>query len=242
MKLAGDPPGMGDFSLPDRRWRATVRTKKRFGEETTVLTQRFAEALVWVMHLHGQQVRKGTQIPYLAHLLAVASLVLEHGATENEAIAALLHDAIEDQGGAATREQIRLRFGPTVERIVVECSDAETTPKPPWRERKEAYIARIAAASPSARLVSMADKLHNARSILADYRLVGDALWARFTGGCEGTLWYYRTLADTYRAVQPHPLADELARVVAEIERLVSCPEAMAPAATGLPCEPEERP
>lgn len=193
-----------------------------------MLTQRFEEALVWAARLHGQQTRKGAGIPYLAHLLAVASLVLEHGATEDEAIAALLHDAIEDQGGAVTREQIRLRFGPTVEQIVVECSDAEAIPKPPWRERKEAYIARIAAASPSARLVSLADKLHNARAILADYRLIGDALWTRFTGGREGTLWYYRSLADVFQAAYPHPLADELARVVAEIEQLVGCAEATA--------------
>lgn len=194
-----------------------------------MLTRRFEEALVWAARLHGQQTRKGAGTPYLAHLLAVASLVLEHGATEDEAIAALLHDAIEDQGGAITREQIRLRFGPTVEQIVVECSDAEAIPKPPWRERKEAYIARIAAASPSARLVSLADKLHNARAILADYRLIGDALWTRFTGGREGTLWYYRSLADVFQAAYPHPLADELARVVAEIEQLVGCAEATAP-------------
>ncbi len=207
-----------------------------------MLTQRFEEALIWTVRLHGQQTRKGAGTPYLAHLLAVASLVLEHGATEDEAIAALLHDAIEDQGGAATREQIRQRFGPTVERIVVECSDAETIPKPPWRERKEAYIAHIANASPSARLVSLADKLHNARSILADYRLIGDALWARFTGGREGTLWYYRSLADVFRTVHPHPLADELARVVAEIERLVDGAEAI-PSPTIAPlCEPGKRP
>lgn len=206
-----------------------------------MLTQRFEEAIVWATRLHGQQTRKGAGTPYLAHLLAVTSLVLEHGATEDEAIAALLHDAIEDQGGATTREQIRLRFGPTVEKIVVECSDSEVTPKPPWRERKEAYIAHIAHASPSARLVSLADKLHNARAILADYRLIGEALWTRFTGGREGTLWYYRTLADVFQTVHPHPLTDELARVVAEIEGLVSRAEATSPPTLDLPCTPGDR-
>src|SRR5205085_11747027 len=122
------------------------------------LTQRFEEALAFAARLHKSQLRKGTGVPYVSHLLAVAGIALEHGADEDEAIAALLHDAIEDQGGAATREEIRRRFGDRVVGIVDGCSDTDVSPKPPWRERKEAYIAHVRDASPSVRLVSAADK------------------------------------------------------------------------------------
>lgn len=186
------------------------------------LTARFEEALVYATRLHAGQARKGTTIPYISHLLAVAGIVLENGGNEDEAIAALLHDAIEDQGGAATREEIRRRFGNTVVEIVDSCTDAEIMPKPPWKPRKEAYIARMRHASASVRLVSVADKLHNTRSILADYRVLGDALWHRFTGGKEGTLWYYRSLVTAYREAGTSPLIEELARVVAELEALVA--------------------
>ncbi|HEU0003598.1 MAG TPA: HD domain-containing protein [Ktedonobacteraceae bacterium] len=186
------------------------------------LTARFEEALVYTTRLHAGQVRKGTMIPYISHLLAVAGIVLENGGNEDEAIAALLHDAIEDQGGAATREEIRRRFGNTVVEIVDGCTDAEVIPKPPWKPRKEAYIARMRSAPASVRLVSVADKLHNTRSILADYRALGDALWNRFTGGKEGTLWYYRSLVAAYQEAGTSPLVEELARVVAELEALVA--------------------
>lgn len=186
-----------------------------------ILTERFEEALVYAARLHSAQVRKGSGIPYVAHLLAVAGLVIEHGEDEDEAIAALLHDAVEDQGGAPRREEIRRRFGDRVAEIVDGCTDAETVPKPPWRARKERYVAHLAEAPPSVLLVSSADKLHNARSILADYRTCGEALWERFTGGREGTLWYYRALVEAFRARGAAvPLADELARVVTELERL----------------------
>jgi GTP pyrophosphokinase len=185
------------------------------------LSPRFEEALAFAARLHADQVRKGSGVPYVAHLLGVASLALEHGADEDEAIAALLHDAIEDQGGPRAREEIRRRFGDAVTAIVDGCTDAEVTPKPPWRARKEAYIARIAGESPSVRLVSAADKVHNARTIVADHRVVGDALWARFKGGREGTLWYYRALVDAFRLAGTSPLVDELDRVVSEMERLV---------------------
>jgi (p)ppGpp synthase/HD superfamily hydrolase len=184
------------------------------------LSARFEEALILAVRWHAGQVRKETTIPYIAHLLAVASLVLEQGADEDEAIAALLHDAVEDQGGVVALEEIRRRFGDGVAEIVAGCTDAWTTPKPPWRERKEAYIAHLRQASASVRLVSAADKLHNARSILADYRASGDALWSRFNGGKEGTLWYYRALVETLQAADPTPLVEELDRVVSEIERL----------------------
>jgi GTP pyrophosphokinase len=188
----------------------------------TLLSERFEEALVYAARLHAEQRRKGTEIPYVAHLLGVASIALEHGADEDEAIAALLHDAIEDQGGAATREEIRRRFGDRVVAIVDGCTDAEVVPKPPWRERKEAYVAHVREAPPSVRLVSASDKLHNARAILADFRASGDRLWDRFTGGRDGTLWYYRALVDAYRESGPSRLVDELDLVVTELERLTA--------------------
>jgi len=184
------------------------------------LSTRFERALIFATQLHAEQRRKGTDIPYISHPLGVASMVLEQGGSEDEAIAALLHDAAEDQGGAATLEEIRRRFGDTVAAIVESCTDTMVTPKPPWRERKETYVDRVRTVSPSARLVSVADKLHNARSILTDYRLLGDALWGRFSGGKEGTLWYYRALVQAFRQAGPTPLVDELDRVVSEIERL----------------------
>jgi (p)ppGpp synthase/HD superfamily hydrolase len=183
---------------------------------------RFEDALAYATRLHAKQVRKGTRTPYIAHLLAVCSIVIENGGSEDEAIAALLHDAIEDQGGSRTREEIRRRFGDRVTAIVDGCSDTDRTPKPPWRKRKEDYIEHVRSASASIRLVSLADKLHNARSILLDYRLVGEKLWGRFTGGKAGTLWYYRALIDAYRAAGSSPLVEELDRVVSQIEQLAS--------------------
>ena len=189
-----------------------------------ILSQRFEDALVYAARLHAKQIRKGTTIPYVSHLLSVASIVLEHGANEVETIAALLHDAIEDQGGTETREEIRRRFGDAVVSIVDGCTDAEVIPKPPWKERKEQYIARLSHASPSILLVSAADKLHNARAILGDYRALGENLWDRFNGGKEGTLWYYKSLVDAFKQAAAGtalaPLIEELERVVGEIEKL----------------------
>ena len=184
------------------------------------LSSRFEEALIFAARLHAKQTRKGTNIPYIAHLLEVTGIVLENGGNEDEAIAALLHDAIEDQGGALIREEIGRRFGDTVVAIVDGCTDAEVIPKPPWRARKEAYIAHIHHAPPSVRLVSAADKLHNARAILADYRVLGESLWKRFNGGKDGTLWYYRSLVEAFRAAGTTPLIEELDRVVSELEDL----------------------
>ena len=187
-----------------------------------MLSSRFTEALTYATKLHSNQVRKGSGVPYIAHLLGVTSIALEYGANEDEAIAALLHDAIEDQGGEATRAEIRRRFGDTVTEIVDGCTDAETIPKPSWRERKEAYIAHIFNASSSELLVSCADKLHNARSILNDYRVLGEAVWERFKGSKEATLWYYRSLVEAFRQTGSTPLLEELERVVLELEELVS--------------------
>ena len=187
-----------------------------------LLSGRFREALLYALDLHAAQYRKGASIPYFAHLMAVASIALEHGASEDEAIAALLHDAVEDQGGAPTLAEIRRRFGGAVAAIVEGCTDTDQTPKPPWRARKEAYLAHVRAASPSIRLVSCADKLHNARSILTDYQREGDRLWLRFTGGRDGTLWYYRELVRAFRAAGTNPLIDELDRTVTTLESLVN--------------------
>ncbi|HEY8597106.1 MAG TPA: HD domain-containing protein [Thermomicrobiales bacterium] len=164
-------------------------------------------------------------LPYITHLLAVAAIVGEGGGSEDEVIAALLHDAVEDQGGLARLADIRLRFGESVAAIVWGCTDAIIVPKPPWRARKETYIAHLAAAAPGVLHVSAADKLHNARAILADLRALGPVLWDRFTGGQAGTLWYYRALVEAYLARGGGPIAEELDRVVAAIEQLATPPD-----------------
>ena len=188
----------------------------------TILSQRFEEALVYATRLHAQQMRNGTQVPYVSHLLAVSSLVLEAGGGEDEAIAALLHDGPEDQGGRATLEEIRRLFGGPVAGIVAECSDTLESKKPPWQQRKEAYLRHLPAASGSARLVSCADKLHNARAILADYRAHGDLLWDRFNAGRDDILWYYSELARIFSAHGPPRLARELVLVVDQLHAEVA--------------------
>lgn len=191
------------------------------------LSARFRDALVYATQLHARQTRKGTSIPYAGHLLAVAALVVEDGGTEDEAIAALLHDAVEDQGGLPVLERIRGLFGERIAEIVQGCSDSDVvdpTQKPPWRERKTHYLDHLRHTADRGLLrVSCADKLSNARAILSDYRQVGEALWARFNpdAGREGELWYYQSLADVFRNRFAGALADELAGVVEEIHRLV---------------------
>jgi (p)ppGpp synthase/HD superfamily hydrolase len=183
--------------------------------------EKFEKALLYAARLHRDQTRKGTDTPYVAHLLAVAAIVGENGGTEDEMVAALLHDAPEDQGGEERLEDIRARFGEAVAEIVDGCVDTYEEPKPPWQPRKEAYVERMKTAPASVQLVSAADKLHNARSILADLRAVGDDLWDRFTGGKSGTLWYYRALVEAYTAERAS-LVEELDRVVQEIEALAN--------------------
>ena len=180
----------------------------------------FESALLYAVQLHRYQERKGSGVPYVTHLLAVASIVGENGGTEDEVVAALLHDAPEDAGGTERLEDIRRRYGDAVAGIVEGCTDTYEDPKPAWRPRKEGYIAHVAGAPAPVRLVSAADKLHNARSILADLRTHGEDLWYRFTGGKEGTLWYYRALVDAYGEAGDGPLVEELDRVVREIEVL----------------------
>jgi (p)ppGpp synthase/HD superfamily hydrolase len=182
---------------------------------------RFREALLFAAQLHATQLRKGTEIPYAAHLLGVCSLVLEYGGDEDEAVAALLHDAVEDQGGPHVLVRIRDLFGDGVAKIVEGCTDyAKEGERPPWRERKKAYIAHLAKANPSTLLVSCCDKLHNARAIARDLRLVGPAIWERFSGGREGVLWYYAALAQSFAQTGPAIVADELGRTVREMEIL----------------------
>lgn len=180
-------------------------------------TARFESALVYAHQVHQNQRRKGTGIPYIAHILGVAALAMEYGGSEDEAIGALLHDAAEDGGGEATLAEIRARFGDPVADIVLGCSDSlveDPEDKRPWRERKENYLAHLENAGASVCLVSAADKLHNVRSIMRDYREHGEEIWQRFQGRRDGTLWYYDTVAGTlmrrYRAQLTRDLQDEV--------------------------------
>ena len=179
-----------------------------------VLTERFDDAFNFAHKLHRDQTRKGTSIPYVSHLMAVAALVVEHGGDEDQAIAALLHDAVEDQGGSKTLAQIRQSFGSPVAAIVSDCTDAWSEPKPPWRARKEAYLAALPAKPARSLLVSLADKTHNAEAILFDFRELGDSLWCRFNGGADGTRWYYKALADVFADAVPGRLSDRLTKAV----------------------------
>ena len=189
------------------------------------LSPRFDSALVFAAQLHADQIRKGSGIPYISHLLAVAGIALDYGADEDEAIAALLHDAVEDGGGASMADRIRRHFGDEVADIVLGCSDTDQTPKPPWKERKEHYVAHLEFASPSIRLVSASDKLHNARAILRNLRLVGEHLWTRFSAGKADVLWYYRSLTRKFLACGPRDLGEELDRVVTTIETMAKAIE-----------------
>ncbi len=181
----------------------------------------FASALKYAARLHAKQTRKGADAPYISHLLAVAAIALEHGATETEAISALLHDAVEDQGGQETLDEIRRRYGNRVARIVAACSDTDQSPKPPWRERKEAYVERLRTEPYSVRLVVAADKLHNARHLLSSYRVQGDDLWPHFKGGSDGTLWYYRAVVDALVAAA-EPEEHQLNAIIEEIDRTLT--------------------
>jgi (p)ppGpp synthase/HD superfamily hydrolase len=184
------------------------------------VSDRYRDALGFAFDLHRAQLRKASGVPYVAHVLGVSSLVMEYGGDEEEAIAALLHDAVEDQGGLPMLETIRARFGDRVAEIVLGCSDSVAEPKPPWRGRKERYLEHLRTASRSVKLVSSCDKLYNARTIVADLKRDGESVWSRFTGGKEGTVWYYRALANLFADVSDLPSADELRRVVDELESL----------------------
>ncbi len=206
---------------------------------------RFDRAVAFARALHAGQRRKGTDIPYVAHLLGVASLVVEDGGSEDEAIAGLLHDAVEDQGGAPTLRRIEQLFGREVARIVDACSDADVVPKPPWRARKEAYIAHLPDADRAVLRVSLADKLHNARAILFDLH-AGHDVWSRFNADRDAILRYYRALVEAFVARDAGPMAHELERAVESIERQRPAAETQAeapsaedpgPAPTAVPAD-----
>ena len=182
----------------------------------------FEDALVYAARVHALQNRQGTDIPYIAHLLAVTSLVLENGGDAEEAIAALLHDAAEDQGGRPRLEDIRRRFGNRVADIVYGCTDTFEDPKPCWRPRKEKYIKDLETSSPEVRRVALADKLHNARCILADFRTVGDRVWDRFNADRDDIFWYYRSLVHVFQTTHTNGMAEDLGRTVTELERVVA--------------------
>jgi len=184
---------------------------------------RFESALVYANQVHHEQLRKGTGIPYMAHILGVVAIALEYGANEDEAIGALLHDAAEDGGGEARLAEIRARFGDAVGDIVLGCSDSlaeHPEDKLPWRARKESYLGHIEGASDSVCLVSAADKLHNVRSIIRDLRLHGDEVWERFQGKRDGTLWYYEAVTGALLSRYRAPLSRDLLREVEELLHL----------------------
>lgn len=188
------------------------------------LGERFEQALLLAARLHRRQNRKGTSVPYVAHVLGVCAIVLEHGGGENEAIAALLHDAVEDQGGEATFRKIRGRLGEEVAAIVAACTDAWTVPKPPWKERKRAYLERLGSESDGALLVAAADKLYNLRSVVEAYREHGEAVWGRFAQGRAEQLWYFDSVVAVLGGTQRVPPA-----LVAALERELAALHALVP-------------
>ena len=198
-----------------------MRARKKGPLKPPHLGLRLQRAFRYAAEKHAGQTRKQTAVPYLSHLMAVASLVLEAGGDEDMAIAALLHDVVEDCGGMPRLREIRKQFGPRVARIVEGCTDSFGEPKPEWIERKKNYLREVKHADAETRLVSASDKLHNVRTILADYRKDGEAIWKRFNGKKEGTLWYYRALSDEYQRRSPNRNTRELEIVVAELERTV---------------------
>jgi (p)ppGpp synthase/HD superfamily hydrolase len=188
------------------------------------LSDRFSQAFGFAFEVHREQTKKGGKVPYIAHLLEVTGLVLSYGGNEQEAIAALLHDAVEDHPDLASFEKIKEQFGTAVAQIVEACSDSSTIPKPPWKARKEKYIEHMHSANESVLMVATADKLVNARAVMRDYRLVGEQVWSRFNAGKSEQLWYYRTvakaLADAAGDGRARPLVDELKRAVERLEAL----------------------
>jgi len=185
-------------------------------------SRKILDAFALMYELHGDQLRKQTEIPYYTHPMAVAAVVAERGGNEEQFIAALLHDAVEDQGGETTLALIRERFGERIAELVAGCSDSFSTPKPPWRERKDAFLARIRQATPDVRLIVAADKLHNARSILNDLHEHGDRIWSRFKAGKDGSLWYYGEIVRALSDGWSHPILRELSETIDEVQRKAS--------------------
>lgn len=182
---------------------------------------RIEQAYLLASELHRGQRRKRSGIPYVFHLMAVAALVAEYGGDEDQIVAAFLHDAIEDAGGPRAREIIRDRFGDRVVALVDGCTDSEEEPKPPWRPRKEAYVARLREEPGDVRLVSVADKVHNCRSIVAALR-AREEIWSKFQGGKAGCLWYYREILAAAGDGWDHPILSELERTIAAMNALAA--------------------
>lgn len=192
-----------------------------------ITTARFASAMTYAHEVHHNQRRRGTGIPYIAHILGVTAIAMEYGANEDEAIGALLHDAAEDGGGEETLAYIRAQFGDAVADIVLGCSDSlveDPEDKLPWLERKENYLVHLENASASVCLVSAADKLHNVRSIVRDYREHGEDIWERFQGKRDGTLWYYETVADTLMRRYRSQLTRDLQDAVDDLLKITAKP------------------
>lgn len=185
----------------------------------SILSSRFSLAFNFAMEVHQQQYRKRSDIPYVSHLLAVTAIVLEQGGDEDLAIAALLHDSAEDQGGFKILEKINNLFGSRVAQIVEGCSDSFDIPKPPWKERKVRYISELEKSDPDIILISLADKLHNSQAICRDLRVYGENTWEKFNGGRDGTLWYYQELVRVYKFKNAnHALLFELSRNFREMK------------------------
>ncbi|HTV16191.1 MAG TPA: HD domain-containing protein [Acidobacteriaceae bacterium] len=195
---------------------------------TLYLSDRFTQAVDYARHLHIER-RKGTEIPYMAHLLGVASLVMGEAGhapipvTEDMVIAALLHDTVEDHGGAVRLSDVRHNFGPNVARMVEGLSDSlseDSTRKEDWMPRKEQYVHRLAGEPDDVHLISAADKLHNARAILEDFRLIGDEIWKRFRRGREQQIWYFEELLKVFRSRRASRIVDELGLVLDELKEI----------------------
>lgn len=190
--------------------------------KSTTIAEKFELALVYATRLHAKQIRKVDGTPYIAHLLSVAALILEAGGNETEAIAGLLHDSLEDQGGPQTQVEISQQFGAEVLEIIKGCTESEELPKPPWMERKQRYLYQLQNASPSVRLVSLADKLHNARSLLASLHQHGEEVWTYFPVGKESSLWFYQALLPIYRTTNHNSMVQEFERVLFELQSISS--------------------
>ena len=186
----------------------------------TGLSKKFDEAFLYAHEAHRNQLRKKTDRPYISHLMGVAALVLQYGGDEDQAIAALLHDVVEDCGGKPRLAEIRAKFGEAVARIVDGCTDADETPKPPWQERKQSYVERVRTEGPEVLLVSAADKLYNMREIVMDLREQGPSVWERFKGKREGSMWYYRALIEAFRGRTSRAIVEELERTAALLDEL----------------------
>jgi len=220
---------------------AQGKLRTRGKQKAVKLGPRFLRAFQFAAEKHAGQTRKASTIPYVAHLMGVASLVLEAGGDEDLAIAALLHDVVEDCGGEPMLKEVRRSFGPRVARIVDGCTDSYATPKEPWHERKENYIARLKKEGADTRLVSAADKLNNVRSIVSDYRSIGESVWSRFNGGRDGTLWYYRTLRDEFLRHPRNRVTRELELAVNELESLAAAVPKAGPAKAALASRDRQR-